>query len=72
MDEYLKDLRPVNTKDENRVDVEMLQNALALSNKKVRECMVPRTEIIALDMESSMNTLRQKFIQTSRSRNITR
>ena len=68
LDEYLRDLRPVNRKDENRVDVEMLQNALELSNKKVRECMIPRTEIIALDMSSSIKTLRQKFIQTKLSK----
>ncbi len=68
LDEYLGDLRSVNTKDENTVDVEMLQNALELSNKKVRECMIPRTEIIALDMQSSIDALREKFIQTKLSK----
>ena len=68
LDEYLGDLHSVNTKDENTVDVEMLQNALELSNKKVRECMIPRTEIIALDMQSSIDALREKFIQTKLSK----
>jgi len=40
----------------------MLQNALDLSNKKLRECMIPRTEIIALDVQTSIEQIKQKFI----------
>ena len=42
----------------------MLQNALDLSEKKVRECMVPRTEIVAIDILSSMDEVKSMFIKT--------
>ena len=42
----------------------MLQNVLDLSEKKVRECMVPRTEIIAVDILSSIKELTNIFIDT--------
>ena len=67
LDEYLSSLK-TNQHVEDVVEVEMLQNALELSNKKLRECMMPRTEIIALDIKSSINTLKEKFIETKLSK----
>ena len=43
LDDFLSNLKPTEDGEENRVEVEMLQNVLDLSEKKVRECMVPRT-----------------------------
>lgn len=68
LDEYLNNLQTDAKQDDTRVDVEMLQNALELSSKKVRECMIPRTEIIALDMQSSIYTLQENFIKTKLSK----
>lgn len=68
LDEYLNNLISTSKEDDTRVEVEMLQNALELSNKKIRECMIPRTEIIALNIESSLSSLRDKFIETKLSK----
>jgi len=46
----------------------MLQNTLDLSLKKVRECMIPRTEIIALNITSTIEELKEKFIETKLSK----
>ena len=46
----------------------MLQNTLDLSEKKVRECMIPRTEIIAMNINSTINDLKDKFIETKLSK----
>ena len=46
----------------------MLQNALDLSEKRVRECMVPRTEIIATDFNTPLHVVKSKFIQTKLSK----
>lgn len=45
-------------------EVKILQNALDFSNVKLRDCYVPRPEIIALDYETDVETLKQTFIET--------
>ena len=45
-------------------EIQIFQNALDFSAVKVRECMVPRTEIVALDISETIETLRQKFVET--------
>jgi CBS domain containing-hemolysin-like protein len=49
-------------------DIRIFQNALDFSNVKLRECMVPRTEIEAIEAGSSVEQLREKFIETRLSR----
>jgi CBS domain containing-hemolysin-like protein len=45
-------------------DLKLFQNALDFSSVKVRDCMVPRTEIIALDISTPIEEFLQKFIET--------
>ena len=68
LDEYLTHINPNNEKESSSVEVEMLQNTLQLSSKKVRECMIPRTEIVALNINSSIDELKRKFIETKLSK----
>ena len=68
LDEYLTHLNSNNTEDTSLAEVEMLQNTLELSVKKVRECMIPRTEIIALNITSTIEELKAKFIETKLSK----
>jgi len=49
-------------------NIRIFQNALDFSNVKLRECMVPRTEIEAMDCTSSIEELKEKFIETQHSR----
>lgn len=49
-------------------ELKLFRNALDFSKVKLREIMVPRTEIEAMDIESEMEELRQKFIDTGYSR----
>lgn len=49
-------------------DMRIFQNALDFSNVKLRECMVPRTEIEAMEVNSSVVRLKQKFVETRLSR----
>ena len=44
-------------------DVKIFQNALDFSNIKIRDCMIPRTEIIAVDQEASLEELKETFIE---------
>jgi CBS domain containing-hemolysin-like protein len=49
-------------------DIRIFQNALDFSNVKLRECMVPRTEIEAIESGSSVEKLKEKFVETRLSR----
>ncbi|MFA5327106.1 MAG: hemolysin family protein [Prolixibacteraceae bacterium] len=49
-------------------EVKLFRNALDFSKVKLREIMVPRTEMVALDIESTVEELQQKFIETGYSR----
>ena len=68
LDDFLSNAKSTEGEVDARVEVEMLKNALDLSEKKVRECMVPRTEIIAVDILSSIEEVQQKFITTKLSK----
>tara|TARA_B110000459_G_scaffold44721_1_gene49383 strand:- start:6428 stop:7684 length:1257 start_codon:yes stop_codon:yes gene_type:complete len=43
-------------------DMNLLKNALDFSNVKARDCMIPRTDIIAVDIDDSLETVMQLFI----------
>lgn len=58
--------------DENTLDspdeIRIFQNALDFSNVRLRDCMVPRTEIVAVEKNESIQNLTQKFIETGYSK----
>ncbi len=45
-------------------EVRIFQNALDFSNVKARDCMVPRTEVVAMDVNGNVDDLKSKFIET--------
>lgn len=61
---------PVNTvnKDEEETELTLFKNALDFSNVKVRDCMVPRTEIEAVDENTTLEQIRYLFIKTGYSK----
>lgn len=68
LDDFLSNVKSAEGVEDTRVEVEMLQNALDLTDKKVRECMVPRTDIIAMDVLSTIDDVKEKFIDTKLSK----
>lgn len=49
-------------------DMEIFQNALNFSSVKLKECMVPRTEITAIDVEEGVKELAGMFVESGFSR----
>lgn len=47
---------------------ELFENALSLPNIKIRRCLVPRTEIEAVSITTSIDVVKQKFLETKLSR----
>jgi len=69
LDEYIKESsQGKDEENDEEQEIQMFQNAIDFRNAKVRECMVPRTEISALGEEESILTLRQAFIDTGHSK----
>lgn len=59
----------IETSDEEvENDLKFFQNALDLSKVKLRNCIVPRTEIEAVDYNCSLDELKQAFVQTGYSK----
>lgn len=49
-------------------EIQIFKNALDFTDVKARECMIHRTEIIAMDIEDSIDELKEKFIETELSK----
>jgi CBS domain containing-hemolysin-like protein len=49
-------------------EVKIFQNALDFRNVKVRDCIVPRTEIVAVDMDATLSEIRSQFTDSGMSK----
>jgi putative hemolysin len=66
--EYLVQQNVSGTPGEEEVEMELLENALHLKQVRAHDCMAPRPEIVHIDVQSSVEELRQLFIESSLSR----
>lgn len=56
------------SEEEVENDLKFFQNALDLSKVKLRNCIVPRTEIEAVEYDCTVEELRQRFVETGYSK----
>jgi len=58
------------SEDQEEVDheIQIFQNALDFNKVKARECMIPRTEIVALEIGGSIEELNKTFVETGLSK----
>jgi len=69
LNHFLTSLQPEEQKGREALeDLRIFKNALEFSHLKVRDCMIPRPDMIALEVDTPVNELRRKFIETGLSR----
>jgi CBS domain containing-hemolysin-like protein len=69
LEEYVRDYQPeFEKKEELNQEMMMIQNAIDFKHVKLRECMVPRPEIEALEIGESVEVLREYLTETGHSK----
>lgn len=68
LDEYVNEFTSSDEEQEVDSEIKIFRNALSFSDIKVRECMIPRTEIIAVDIDTDINDLKEKLVDTGLSK----
>ena len=64
LEHYVQDLSDrIKEEEDFGNEMQILQKALDFSNIKARDCMIPRTEIVAVDLHESIDKLKQIFIE---------
>lgn len=65
LDDFLKDVRANKSAEKNMdAEVDYFRNTLELSSIKVREVMIPRAEIVAIDVDEPVRELRERLIES--------
>ncbi|MDG1264391.1 MAG: hemolysin family protein [Flavobacteriaceae bacterium] len=59
-----KQVESVSDKEELDSEIQIFQNALEFSDLKAREVMVPRAELVALDIDKNIQELKEIFMAT--------
>lgn len=69
LDYYLQESAAIQPDErEDFQEIQMFQNVRDLNNIKLRECMVPRNEILAISSTESIESLRSFFTETGHSK----
>jgi CBS domain containing-hemolysin-like protein len=67
LDHFFQQSNEVNDLNQD-LNAELFENALSLAKVKVRECLVPRKEIEAISLNSSIEQVRRRFVDTKLSK----
>ncbi|MEQ9424442.1 MAG: hemolysin family protein [Cyclobacteriaceae bacterium] len=68
LNNFIQNIQKAENEDDSEVDTKIFSNALEFKTIKVRECMIPRTEIIAVDIEDGIDELKAAFIRSGHSK----
>ena len=64
LEHYVQDLNGrIKEEEDFGNEMQILQNALDFSSLKARDCMIPRIEIIAMDVEEDISVLQAAFVK---------
>ncbi len=68
LNHFIREFTRTSNNKELQQEVMMLQNVLDFKETRLRECMVPRTELIAADLHEQIPVIIHKFVETGHSK----
>lgn len=69
LEHYVQDLNErIKEEEDFGNEMQILQNALDFSSLKARDCMIPRPEIVGIEVEEHIDVLHKLFVQTGLSK----
>ncbi len=68
LDQYISESANMDLDEDTDVDAEMFKNALDFDKLKARDCMLPRTDVVGIELNENIEELYQLFISSGHSR----
>jgi CBS domain containing-hemolysin-like protein len=68
LEQFIKQMRTGQDSESQDLNTALFENALYLSQVKIRECLVPRNEIEAITIDTTIEQAKQLFIETKLSK----
>jgi len=65
---FVQQSKNYDEEDNKEINKELFENALSLSEVKIRECLIPRKEIEGVDIKTNIDVVKNKFISTQLSK----
>lgn len=68
LEHFLQQSKSHDEEESSEINKELFENALSLSEVKIRECLIPRKEIEGIESHTSIEKVKEKFIETKLSK----
>lgn len=69
LNNYIKsNILNIQDEEEAEIDARIFNNAIEFKKVRVRECMIPRTEVVAVDVNDSIEELKEAFMKSGHSK----
>lgn len=68
LEEFVHQFVKNNEKEDEEIDTEIFEKAMSLTDLRIKECMIPRTEVVAIDISSSIEDLKELILESKHSK----
>ena len=68
LEHFMQQNKHPDEEESSEINKELFENALSLSEVKLRECLIPRKEIESVNSNTSIEKVKEKFIETKLSK----